>query len=132
METMFLATVLGWALVVMSLYLVFKHKHMKLVMSDAFSHRGVFFVFAFITFIIGLSMVLSHNIWVMGWPVIVTLFSWLILFSGLIRLFFPDTAIRMGKSFFNHPIRMQLTGGVLLVIGLFLLCQVYCSHLIGV
>jgi hypothetical protein len=128
MATIFLATVLGWFLVIVSFFLLFKHQHMKLIMADVIGHTGLFFVFALITLIIGLLMVTSHNIWVMGWPVVVTLFSWIILLSGLLRLMWPEVAMQMGQSFFRHPIRMQATGGVLLIIGLFLLFHAYRLH----
>lgn len=128
MATIFLATVLGWFLVIVSFFLLFRHQHMKLIMADVIGHTGLFFVFALITLIIGLLMVTSHNVWVMGWPVVVTLFSWVILLSGLLRLMWPEMAMQMGQSFFRHPIRMQATGGVLLIIGLFLLFHAYRLH----
>jgi hypothetical protein len=128
MNTIFLATVIGWFLVIVSILLFFRQEHMKSVMDDVIAHPGLFFVFAVITLILGLLMVTSHNIWLMGWPVIITLFSWLVLVSGLIRLGFPDTTMKLGKSYFNHPLRMHITGVVLLIIGLFLLVHVYYLH----
>ncbi|CEG57731.1 hypothetical protein [Legionella fallonii] len=128
MNTIFLATVIGWVMVIGGLFLIFRHEHMKLVMADVMAHQGVFFVFAFMTFILGLLMVTSHNLWLMGWPVIITVISWLVLLSGMIRLACPDTAMKIGQSFFNHPVRMQVTGVIFLIIGLFLLVHVYYLH----
>ena len=128
MNTVFLATVIGWFMVIVSLHLLFRHEHMKSVMTDVIAKPGLFFVFALFTLILGLLMVTSHNIWLMGWPVVITLLSWLVLLSGLIRLVFPDMAMKMGRSFISHPIRMQITGGVVLIIGVFLLFHVYYLH----
>ena len=128
MATMYLATVLGWVLVIFSIFVILRHKHMKSIMEDVIAHPGLFFVFALMTLILGLLMVTSHNLWVMGWPVVITLFSWLVLISGLIRMVCAETAMKMGKSFVKEPIRMQITGAVFLLIGLFLLFHVYYLH----
>ncbi len=121
MNTLFLSTVLGWFMVLMSLLMVFHTEHLKRVMSDVIKHPGLFFVVAMVTTILGLLMVLSHPVWVRGWPVVITLLSWLILLSGLLRLFFYDFTSQMAKSFLSHPLRMKITGIILFIIGLGLL-----------
>ncbi|AHE66950.1 hypothetical protein [Legionella oakridgensis] len=125
MISIFLATVIGWYLVITSLLLIFKHELVRPVMSEIMTHRALLFILAIITLILGLLLVTSHNIWVMGWPVIITLFAWLILLSGIVRLFFPDVAAKMGQSFLERPARMIVAGVVFLVIGIFLLFKVY-------
>ncbi len=46
----------------------------------------------------GLAITISHNVWVMGWPVIVTIFGWLAVVGGFFRMAFPDVAARLGTS----------------------------------
>lgn len=128
MITFFLATVLGWFLVILGLFLLFRHDHIKVVLQDVMGNSGLFFVFALLTVILGLLMVISHNFWLMGWPVVVTILGWLVLVSGLLRLICPETAVKIGQSFVSQPIRMQIAGVVWLIIGLFLLFHVYYLH----
>jgi uncharacterized membrane protein HdeD (DUF308 family) len=125
MSTVFLASVIGWYLVIVSLLLFFKNEYVRAVASDVMAHREVFFLFAIMTLIIGLLLVMSHNTWVMGWPVIITLFGWLVLISGITRLFFPECASRLSRPFLNHPISMKITAIVLLLLGVYLLFHVY-------
>lgn len=125
MNTYFLATVIGWYLVIVSLYLLIKCDHIKMVMKDVMAQTGLLFILAIITLIIGLLMVASHNVWILGWPVVITLLSWLVLLSGLMRLFLPDQAISMGQSFVDNPMRMKVSAVIFLIIGLFLLYHVY-------
>ncbi len=125
MNTLFLATVVGWYLVVVSLLLLCQYEHVKSVMADIMTNRGLFFIIALFTFVIGLLMVVSHNIWVMAWPVVVTVFSWLVLIGGLFRLFCQDALMKVAQSILNHPIRMRVTAVILLLVGLFLLFHVY-------
>lgn len=125
MITLFLAEVLGWYCVMVSLLMFFRHEQVRLAASEVMAHRGLFFVLSIFTFILGLIMVISHNIWVMGWPVVVTLMSWLILIGAIWRLVSLDTARQMGQSFINHSVRIKVLGAILLLIGVFLLLHVY-------
>lgn len=125
MVTLFLAQVLGWYLVVFSLLLILKQKQLLPVIADVLEHKGMFFILALFTLIIGLLLVLSHNIWVLAWPVVITVLCWLILVSGLFRLFFLETAMSAAKSMISHPRRVYVMGAIFLIIGLFLLMHAY-------
>ena len=46
----------------------------------------------------GLAVVLSHNVWVLNWPLIITLLGWIAVISGALRIFAPDRAIKIGKK----------------------------------
>ena len=43
-----------------------------------------------ISLIIGIVTVLLHNIWVMEWPVIITLLGWVSIIKGVMRIGFPE------------------------------------------
>ncbi len=125
MITLFMATVIGWYLVIVSLFTLCQYEQVKSITSEILGQRGLFFIVAIITLILGLLMVASHNVWVMSWPVIITLISWLVLISGLMRLLCADTATRMGQTFLTHPMGMKICAIIFLILGLFLLMQVY-------
>lgn len=124
MATTFLATVIGWYLVVFGLLILLRYEHVRSCMAEVMAQRGLFFLLGVITLTLGLLMVVSHNVWVMGWPVIVTILSWLVLISGVLRLFWPD-AQKMGKSFLVEPMRMKIVAVVFLILGGYLLFNVY-------
>ena len=125
MATTFLATVIGWYLVVFSCLILFKHQHVKAIVTNIAKQPGQFFILALFTFIIGLLMVVSHNFWILEWSVVITLFSWLILIGGLYRLFCQEAAQKTALAFVKKPLRMRVTAIVLLVIGLYLLAHIY-------
>lgn len=125
MITLFMATVIGWYLVIVSLFTLCQYEQVKSITAEILVQRGLFFIVAIITLILGLLMVVSHNIWVMGWPVIITLISWLVLISGLLRLLCANKAKKMGQSFMANPVGMKVISIVFLLLGLFLLLQVY-------
>jgi hypothetical protein len=57
---------------------------------DELSRSPMLVVLAgYAAFVPGLAIVYFHNRWTGGWPVLVTLFGWLSLVVGLIRMTFP-------------------------------------------
>ena len=49
-------------------------------------------------FIAGLAIVRAHNLWVRGWPVLVTLTGWALMLLGLFRMFFPQLQLEGAKN----------------------------------
>lgn len=128
MITTYLATVIGWYLVVVSLLLLCRYEHIKRVTKDIMAQPGQFFIVGIITLLLGLLLVTSHNIWLWGWPVVITVFSWLVLVGGLIRLYFPEKTLEMWSSFMGNAITARVVAIIIFLVGLFLLCHVYCKH----
>jgi hypothetical protein len=50
---------------------------------------ALIFLSGILLFVARLAIVRAHNIWAGGWPVLVTVFGWLILLGGLARVLFP-------------------------------------------
>jgi cytochrome bd-type quinol oxidase subunit 2 len=125
MITNFLASVLGWYLVIVSLLLILRSEIVVAAMRELIGHRAVMLVVGILTLMIGLLMVISHNIWIMGWPVIITIIAWLVLIGGLFRLFFPDIVYKIWNKTIDKPNKLIVCGIIILIIGLFLLYKVH-------
>ena len=54
----------------------------------------------------GLAVVLSHNVWVANWPVIITLLGWIAVISGAVRVFALDRATKLGKKVLSYNFTM--------------------------
>lgn len=108
-------------MVIMSFFLVFRRGEMKSLMKDILSQPALYFVIAIVTLILGLLMVTSHNIWVMGWPVVVTVIAWMVLISGILRLLFPEFAGKMGRKCIESAYGLWVTASVNFIIGAYLL-----------
>lgn len=77
-------------------------------------------------FVPGLAIVYFHNRWSGGWPVLITLFGWLSLVIGLIRMVFPvQLAGIMAKAAPTLPGVLPVIGVVFLLIGGFLSLKAY-------
>ena len=126
----FLAKVLGWYLIISGLYLLSRQTLVRSVLKDILSQRALLFLFGLITLLLGLLLVVSHNIWVMAWPVVITVLAWITLIIGILRLFYPELIIRMGNSMLNRQYSLAISGLFSIVIGLFLLFKTHSLLLI--
>jgi hypothetical protein len=72
-----------------------------------------------IALIIGILMVLSHNIWVFGWPVIITLIGWLSLIKGITYLYLGQTSVKWVYRYLQVK-AITVIGGISLALGVVL------------
>ena len=72
-------------------------------------------------FVAGLAIVRVHNRWTGGWPVLVTLMGWFLIFGGLIRMVAPGPAQQQSA----HTTAVSAVQLVLLAIGIFLTVKAY-------
>jgi hypothetical protein len=73
-------------------------------------------------FVAGLSIVRVHNLWVRGWPVLITLLGWVIIFGGLFRMFAPEAQQTLQNTPFFGVYIIDI---VALAIGLYLTFEAY-------
>lgn len=86
---------------------------------------GVIFLSGILLLVAGLAIVRAHNIWVGGWPVLVTILGWLAILSGLVRMLFPIRLAAMAAEIAHTPGAMIAAVLVLLVLGGFLSIKGY-------
>lgn len=77
-----------------------------------------------LTLIAGVAIVRAHNVW-SGWPLIVTLFGWIAVIGGLIRLWFPYWVQSVAADMGSAPHFPIVCGAVMLIAGLFLSYKAY-------
>ncbi|MDD5110009.1 MAG: hypothetical protein PHI63_02220 [Patescibacteria group bacterium] len=85
----YLAELWGITIVVVALTLLIKPKLLKKLFAEVENEATMFF-WGVVTFIIGVAMVLAHNVWVPDWRVAITILGWLSMFEGLDVLFLPE------------------------------------------
>lgn len=116
----YLAQLWGIIIVVVSFILLFNPKRLRRLFAEAHNESLLFF-WGIVTFAIGLVMVLIHNLWVLDWPVCITLLGWLTLVKGLDLLFFPGRMKRRWPKMKNWV--------WVLIFSLLLLCGLVLTYL---
>ncbi|HEX6866705.1 MAG TPA: hypothetical protein VF122_05700 [Caulobacteraceae bacterium] len=84
---------------------------------------ALIFISGVITLPIGLAIVSAHNVW-RGWPVIITLFGWLAVIGGAVRILFARQLADAVPGVVAGSAPMAVAA-VLLLIGLFLSWKAY-------
>ncbi|MEQ8267401.1 MAG: hypothetical protein RH982_09405 [Parvibaculum sp.] len=115
--SIFLAQLLGPTLLVMGLGMMINRDAYRSMAQEFIASRALIFIAGLFAFVPGLAIVLTHNVWVAGWPVIVTLFGWLALLGGIFRLLFPQEVTRLGTRILANPGTLLIGGAVTFLIG---------------
>jgi hypothetical protein len=118
--SIFLAKLLGPILVLAAVAMLMNRKSLDAVAREFLNSPTLLFLLGFLDFAAGLAIVLTHNVWVADWRVIITLLGWLLLIRGVVRTLIPDQV----KPYALKVLRNQnaVTGilAVTLVLGLVL------------
>ncbi|MBI4657265.1 MAG: hypothetical protein HY735_00190 [Verrucomicrobia bacterium] len=75
------------------------------------------FILAGMSLPVGLIIILGHNIWVWGLPVIVTVAGWMTTLKSVIYLLFPRAHVRVMSSDVRVERGIRIVGAVLMVLG---------------
>ncbi len=70
---------------------------------------------------LGFLLVTFHNVWTMGWSVIITVVGWLVLIKGLMILIFPGFYAGASNSMRKSPRLMRACAACILLLGIFFL-----------
>ena len=73
----------------------------------------------------GLSIVNTHNVWVLDWALIVTLFGWAFLLGGALRIIAPRIVQRAGGAMMDRPTLTRILGVFWALLGAVLTLKAY-------
>lgn len=118
--TLFLARVLGLYFLAMGFALLLNSKHVKSAIDAFGKYPGLFFVNGLFILLIGLLMVVGHNVWNGGVSTLVTVIGWLALFKGLMWVLLPDRVIKSFTSWKESSNLFFIGGLVCLILGIYL------------
>lgn len=95
--SLFLAKVIGLFMVVLGLSMMMNKMHFQKAVMEIFNNAGTLMLLSLITLVLGTLLVLSHNVWVKDWPIIITIIAWLVFIKGIMRLMFPEQVKEWAK-----------------------------------
>ena len=104
--SIFLAKLIGPLALALGLGILFNRDAVRAVLDEFVRNRAVLFLAGIISFPTGLAVILTHNVWVADWPVIVTLLGWLAVITGAVRIFAPDRATKFAKKVLSYNFTM--------------------------
>ena len=126
--SLFLAKVLGLYLVLVSIAILLRPKRFQDMIRDILGSPAVQSLGGIIALLIGILLVVSHNLWVADWRVLITLFAWAGLIKGILYLYTPELIPKLTAKFQKTP-NLYIIGVIDLLIGLFLLYKGYINQM---
>jgi positive regulator of sigma E activity len=121
----FIARILGPLLVISGIGLLLEGQAFSAMAGDFLRNPALIYFSGLITLAVGLAILNVHHLWVRDWRVIVTIFGWLTLLGGILRILATSWVQRAAESVIAHP-RWLVVGAVAtLVLGGFLTVMGY-------
>jgi hypothetical protein len=79
------------------------------------SNYAMIYLSGLMALTVGIAVVLAHNIWTPNWRVIITLFGWLLVIGGAIRIVYPQFIERLGGGSILYLAAARPVGGVVVL-----------------
>lgn len=115
-----IAKFMGPVMLAASLSMLINRDLVTRIFEDFADSPGMIFLAGIMALLTGLTLVIFHNIWAANWTVIITIFGWIAIFGGLMRMMFPMAAMEMGKRMIGHNGALAVIGVIDAMIGAFL------------
>lgn len=120
---MFFALFWGWLTVIFATIL-FVRPHVLVELKKLMVEvRPFALIYGILSLILGLASVILHNIWVLNWHVLITIFNWLALLKGITVLGWPE--VSRNTSF---EVRMKSTRISLAVVGILAIWMLIAAY----
>ena len=115
--SIFLAKLIGPVSLLLGIGTLLNREAARDVMENFVRNRASVFLFGLITMPAGLAVVLTHNVWVADWPVLITVLGWIATFSGAVRIAAPQEAIKFARRVYDQPNGALTSGAIWVGIG---------------
>jgi hypothetical protein len=126
-SSLFLARLIGPFFLLVGLGVLFNRAAVRAVVDELSHNRALVFFGGLITLPAGLAIVLTHNVWVANWPLLITLIGWLAAVTGAVRLLAPHNAIKFGRQVYDQPNGAVIAASIWVAIGAILCFFGYVS-----
>src|ERR1017187_8120362 len=116
--SIFLARLIGPVMLVIGLAVFATQRGFRDLAGEFMASRALLFLSGLIIMPVGLAIVLTHNIWVMDWRVVITIFGWLNVIGGAARLAAPAYVTQTGRAMLQRPYFIPFAAAIWIVLGL--------------
>ena len=105
--SIFLARLIGPVMALVGVSVLANEAAFRKLAQEFLRSPALIFLSGMILMPTGLAVVLSHNVWVADWPVIITLLGWIAVITGAVRIFAPDRATKFAKKVLSYNFTMR-------------------------
>jgi len=115
--SIFLAKLLGTSMLVISVGLFFNRDFFQGILEDYCKNAALVFLGGVLALVIGLSIVLTHNVWELSWRVIITIYGFVGIVKGIWLIVFPRNLKRFVSFYARSKTILAVQAGAVFVFG---------------
>ena len=111
---------MGLYLLLEGIVILARQKFVVNIVNDLSNNKALMFVTGAMVFILGLLVVLNHNVWEASWQVIPTIIGWAMIAKGISIFFIPNIVLGLAKKFAKNRNLAVFSGVIAIAIGAYL------------
>ncbi len=123
--SIFLAKAFGVYFIVVAIFMLVNKEVFQQRVKAVMESQAALFVLAVVTFMLGIILVLVHSVWVLGWPLMITIICWLTFIKGVLRVVYPQIDQKWAR-YYDSDKALYITGVSCLLLGLILAYFGWC------
>jgi len=116
--SIFLARLLGPLLLIVGAGILFNPHAFRTMANEVVKSVTLVYLFGFLDFAAGLAIVLTHNVWIASWRVLITILGWLLLIRGTVRILIPETIMSYAAKILRNKQFIPVAGVITGILGL--------------
>jgi hypothetical protein len=115
--SIFLAKLIGPVMLVAAVSFLIHTKVYRTMAQEFLRSAALVYLSGVLTMTAGLAIVLAHNVWAADWRVLITIFGWLALIGGAVRIVLPEQARAFGERRLRSDTVLRVGGAIWAVVG---------------
>jgi len=116
-QSIFLAKLIGPFFAIVGLSVLVNASAFLGIAKEFLSSPALIFLSGILTLPVGVAIVLTHNVWVANWPVLITIVGWLGVITGVARTVAPQRVAERGKTIAANHNFPYIAGGIWFLVG---------------
>ncbi|MDP8266287.1 MAG: hypothetical protein P9M07_05010 [Candidatus Aceula meridiana] len=118
--SIFIAKLLGTSMLVISVGLFFNRDFFQSILEDYCKNAALVFFGGVLALVVGLSIVLNHNVWELSWRVIITIYGWGGIIKGIWLIMFPRNLKRFVAFYTRNKTALMVQASAVFIFGVVL------------
>lgn len=118
-----LAQIIGPLLMLVAIGFLYNQDHYAKMVEHFLKNAELYYFSGVMALLVGLFIVINHNIWIADWRVIITVIGWLSVLKGVIRIVFPTYGAKYANAFTDSSLSLNIGAVIILIFGAILCFQ---------
>ena len=115
--SVFLAKLMGPVALAVGIAALVNAAVLRQVAEQFLASHALMYLAGLLGMVAGVAIILTHNVWVADWRVLITILGWLAAIGGALRIVVPERVESMGQWFLRHPTSMTVAAAIWLALG---------------